>query len=285
MADSVYALDENNKLTGEFTDVLDLRGTGLEPDIGFSFYKEPIDLSSPAPLNTPSVLIEDVSTVRELYLPADDIFFCYVAICRLPNLEELYIIGGDCIDYYLHWLDLIDLPSLKKVHLAGDFEWLRIVNAPMLTKLDLRKLKYIDMVYTTGTPALANVNVNGCPKIMSVGGMSEEAQEQLGITAQITKNQSVSRLDGEIYPDMTVMDIQHAFSCLNAEAHKEGKLSVLYKKIYGCRLLKPLECNDAHGTGMVYPYSYEDGVYTGASGESTPEACLREAKEDLEFRL
>lgn len=111
------------------------------------------------------------------------------------------------------------------MYLEGDLKWLRIVNAPALTEIDLRRTENIDLVYVSGVPELTKVNVNGCRKLKSIQGICAETQEQLGITAQIAITQSQSRRDGVLYDQMTATDIDHAFACLIDEAKTHMRMA------------------------------------------------------------
>ena len=280
-----YMLDANNKLTGQFTDTLDLRPRDCRPhgEINSYNYRKSVDYTITDPLNTPDILIERIPTIRKLYLPADETYYHYATICHLHNLEEIHIERVDGFGDTLYWLELIDLPLLKKVYLEGDLKWLRIVNAPALTEIDLRRTENIDLVYVSGVPELTKVNVNGCRKLKSIQGICAETQEQLGITAQIAITQSQSRRDGVLYDQMTATDIDHAFACLIDEAknaYEDGILAEIYfDDYYGYRLLEPLEAIYTGGTGETYPYAYQDSDYE--QGERTPEACLETAKDRL----
>lgn len=246
----------------------------------------------------PNIYIANDKVLEVLHFPSDAIGISYAVIENLPNLREIHVgpaegdksTGWDCLD----WLILQNLPSLQSITVRGRLRWLDIHSAGNLKTVDVANAKSLDHFSISGAPALDSVMIKGCVKLRVIDGITDAENAKLSINQQIKKNQSSSKLDGVLYPNMTYTDIDNVLQIINQgvkQATRAGNLDgdFCYGQednaefnSFSFSLLRPLEHVYTGGTGETYAYESIGHDYSkkfgigivSSTGCSTQEGCL-----------
>jgi len=173
--------------------------------------------------------------------------------------------------------------------------WLEINGAESLQSIDLSKASAIDFLSILNAPSVEKLDIKGCKKLKMISGMDPAKQREIGVTGQIDDMQAKSKCDGTIYKNMTFTDIDHILWTINYGV-KIASLKGLFQggddiccgreddpdfNSFSFHLLRPLESVYTGGTGETYAYQvlchdYFRGKYGAydSVGNSTQEDCL-----------
>jgi|GEM_PF-1844236 len=291
-------LGKNEVLKGPYPKNMDVRDMAIKTEV---FLHMPDVFKSAAVKGRPpkpNIYIANDKALEVLHFPSDAIGIAYAVIENLPNLREIHVgpakgdksTGWDCLD----WLILQNLPSLQSITVSGRLRWLDIHSAGNLKTIDVANAKSLDHFFISGTPTLDSVLIKGCVKLRVIDGITDAENAKLSINQQINKNQSASKLDGVLYPDMTYTDVDHVLKIINQgvkQATRAGNLDgdFCYGQegnaefnSFSFRLLRPLEHVYTGGTGETYAYESIANDYSkkfglgivSSTGCSTQEKCL-----------
>ena len=284
-------LNAERKLMGPLPEVVDLCD-GRFPTLNFD--------------QMPMLVIADDTNVRSLRLPADVIGVSLLIIRNLPALQEVSLIGDSDRSFdSFQWIDISEVPALRRVSLAGRVVSLNISGSPLLEHLNVGACSDLVKVTLADCPSELRVNVRGCLKLRAINDVSGDQFIIEGLEEQIADNQTKSRNDGVVYDKMTYTDIDQVQSIINdglkaisrsGRLHKEAETSLLGRfdlgacepwfEPLGYRLLAPLEPVYTGGTGETYAYVFvereikfeRDEFHVSedeGAGNSSPENCLR----------
>jgi hypothetical protein len=280
-------LTSNRELIGPYPELVDLCNVKF-PKLDFS--------------QTAELVIADDTNIRTIRLPSNTIGVAHLVISDLPALEELHIVGNaNSFGADLQWVSISNVPSLKRLSVAGDIRSLEIEGANALMDLDLSGCPHLDKASCDGaSPSLA-INARGCVKLRRIEGVEAILAESSGLADQIRHNQSMSRRDDTLYPSMTFTDVDLVADLINEGVKAMSRIGLLsedchpmlgrydlmaYKSQfspYSYRILSPLEPVYTGGTGETYAYVFiERDVNTNTlevsndegAGNDSPESCL-----------